>query len=33
MTYFVVVFSLIVQGLTVGRIFKADHLKRLLKKA
>lgn len=33
MTYFVVVFSLIVQGLSVGRIFKADQLKRLLKKA
>ncbi len=30
MTYGVVVFSLLVQGLTIGRIFKADQLKRLL---
>jgi CPA1 family monovalent cation:H+ antiporter len=31
MTYGVVVFSLIVQGLSIGRIFKADRLKQLLK--
>ena len=30
MTYGVVVFSLLVQGLTIGRIFKADQLKTLL---
>jgi CPA1 family monovalent cation:H+ antiporter len=29
-TYGVVAFSIIVQGLTIGRIFKADQLKRLL---
>ncbi|MDH3966571.1 MAG: sodium:proton antiporter [Rhodospirillales bacterium] len=33
MTYGVVVFSLVVQGLSIGRIFKADHLKQLLKPA
>jgi len=30
MTFWVVVFSLLVQGLSIGRIFKADQLKRLL---
>jgi CPA1 family monovalent cation:H+ antiporter len=30
MTYGVVAFSIIVQGLTIGRFFKADQLKRLL---
>ena len=33
MTYGVVVFSLVAQGLSIGRIFKADHLKQLLKPA
>jgi NhaP-type Na+/H+ or K+/H+ antiporter len=33
MTYGVVAFSIIVQGLTVGRVFKADRLARLLPKA
>jgi CPA1 family monovalent cation:H+ antiporter len=33
MTYGVVVLSLVVQGLSIGRIFKADHLKHLLKPA
>lgn len=32
MTYSVVAFSIIVQGLTVGRIFKADALKHLIEK-
>ena len=31
MTYGVVAFSLLVQGLSIGRIFKADQLKQLLK--
>jgi NhaP-type Na+/H+ or K+/H+ antiporter len=30
MTYGVVAFSIIVQGLTISRIFKADQLKRLM---
>ena len=30
-TFGVVAFSIIVQGLTIGRIFKADQMKRLLK--
>ena len=30
MTYGVVVFSLLIQGLTIGRIFEADKLKQLL---
>ncbi len=30
MTYGVAVFSIIVQGLTISRIFKADRLKQLL---
>ena len=30
MTYGVVVFSLVAQGLSIGRIFKADRLKQLL---
>jgi len=33
MTYGVVAFSIIVQGLTVGRVFKADRLARLLPNA
>ena len=31
MTFCVVAFSLIVQGLTIGKLFKADSLSRLLK--
>ena len=31
MTYGVVCFSIIVQGLTIGRFFKADRLNQLLK--
>jgi len=33
MTYGVVAFSIIVQGLSIGRIFKADQMKHLLKRA
>jgi CPA1 family monovalent cation:H+ antiporter len=31
-TFGVVAFSIIVQGLTIGKIFKADQMKRLLKR-